>query len=184
MNRMLATLISTCGVGFSPVAPGTVGSAFALVAGYIIIDRFGWEECFYAFVAVTVIGVLATRAYLKHHPEKQDPKEVVIDEVAGQWLTLLCPILFLHLITWLQMGSLHIIALERDWVGIYFCLAFVLFRLFDIMKPWPISFVDRRMKSALGVMLDDLLAGFMAGVLLYVMYIVGPLVMGTEAETM
>lgn len=183
MTRGLSTAITTCGVGFSPIAPGTVGSLFALGLGYFIVDRFGWLECFIAFLLVTVLGTVATASYLRHYPENKDPKHIVIDEVAGQWLTLLCPILFLHLGTWIQMGSLHVIALERDWVSIYFALAFVLFRLFDILKPWPISFIDRRMKNAVGVMLDDLFAGLMGGVLLYVIYIVGPLMLGTAEET-
>lgn len=183
MKRALASAFSTWGVGLCPVAPGTVGSCLALALGYWIVDRFGWLEFFLAFIAVTLLGTLATHAYLRHHPEKSDPKEVVVDEVAGQWLTLLCPILFLHLGTWIQVGTLHVIALEHDWVGIYFGLAFVLFRLFDIVKPWPVSFVDRRFKNAAGVMLDDLLAAFMAGILLYVIYIVGPLVLGTAADS-
>lgn len=184
MKRWIATGIATCGVGFAPLASGTVGSLLGLGLGYLIVDRLGWLECFIAFVLVSIIGTWATAIYQKHHPERPDPKEVVIDEVAGQWLTLLCPILFLHLGTWIQMGTLHVIALEHDWVATYFALAFILFRLFDIVKPWPISWIDRRMKSAVGVMLDDLVAAFMAGVLLYVIYIVGPLLLGTTSETM
>lgn len=183
MNRTVATMIATCGVGMSPVAPGTAGSLFAVGAGYLIVDRFGWLECFIAFILATIIGTWATAVYQRNHPDRPDPKEVVIDEVAGQWLTLLCPILLLHLGTWIQMGTLHVIALERDWVATYFIVAFILFRLFDILKPWPISFIDRRMKNAVGVMLDDIFAGVMAGVLLYVLYIVGPLVMGTATDS-
>ncbi len=182
--RLLATIIATCGVGFFPKAPGTMGSLFALGLGYLIIDRLGWLECFIAFMLVSMVGTWATAQYQKQHPTRLDPKEVVIDEVAGQWLTLLCPILFLHLGTWIQTGALHVIALEHDWVGTYFVLAFVLFRVFDIFKPWPISFIDRRMKNAVGVMLDDIVAALMAGVLLYVIYIVGPLLVGTPPEMM
>lgn len=183
MNAVLAKAIATCGVGYFPKAPGTVGSLLGLALGYLIVDRLGWLELFIGFILVTLVGTWATKHYQALKPQNPDPKEVVIDEVAGQWLTLLCPILCLHLGTWVQMGSLHVIALEHDWVATYFALAFVLFRVFDILKPWPISFVDRRMKSAVGVMLDDVLAGLMGGVILYVIYIVGPLVLGTMEET-
>jgi phosphatidylglycerophosphatase A len=183
MKRLFATLFATCGVGFSPIAPGTVGSLFALVIGYWIVDRFGWLECFIACVLVTVIGTLATAEYLRAHPEKSDPKEVVIDEVVGQWLTLLFPVLCLHLMSVLQTGSLHVITIEQSFILPYFALGFILFRLFDIVKPWPVSWIDRRLKNAVGVMADDLVAALMAGVFLYVGYIFAPLLLGTLSDS-
>lgn len=183
MNPALIRIIATCGVGRIPFAPGTWGSALALALGYLIVDRLGWFECFIAFILATLIGTYASSAYMRQNAGEHDPKEIVIDEVAGQWLTLLTPILLLHLGTWMQAGELHVIALEKDWVGIYFGLAFVLFRAFDILKPWPISFLDRRIKGGIGVMLDDIFAGLAGGVLLYVIYIVGPMMLGEPTDS-
>jgi phosphatidylglycerophosphatase A len=61
---------------------------------------------------------------------------------------------------------------------IYLALGFLLFRLFDIVKPWPISWADRRIKGGFGVMFDDILAAIPAGTLLYVLYLCSPYVMG------
>lgn len=177
MKKLIARMVATCIIGYMPFAPGTWGSALALGVGYCIVDRYGWFEMALAFGAVCLIGLITTRWYLYAMPDRKDPKEVVIDEVAGQWLTLLTPILLLHLGAWLQTGILSVIALEKHWVAIYFTLGFIFFRLFDILKPWPVSFFDRKVKGAWGVMLDDIAAGLMAGVLLYVIYIIGPIVL-------
>ncbi|MEI6805462.1 MAG: phosphatidylglycerophosphatase A, partial [Myxococcaceae bacterium] len=92
---------------------------------------------------VFVIGWWATFRALPTF-KSQDPKEIVIDEVAGQGLALVfCP---------------------PGWMALL--LGFILFRLFDILKPWPISYVDRKIKNALGVMLDDMLAGVFAALIL------------------
>jgi phosphatidylglycerophosphatase A len=81
----------------------------------------------------------------------EDPGAVVIDEVAGQWLVL-------------AVAPLDV------W---YFAAAFVLFRVFDIAKPWPVSWADRRIKGGFGVMFDDILAGlYGAAVLLVVLWLV------------
>lgn len=182
MNAALTRILATCIVGRMPFAPGTWGSLLGLGLGYLIVDRFGWFECFLAFVFITFLGAYVSGLYMRQQGGEHDPGEIVIDEVAGQWLTLLTPILLLHLGTWLQTGTLNVIALEHDWVGIYFALAFVLFRAFDILKPWPISFIDRKLKGGFGVMLDDLFAAVAAGVILYVIYIVGPIAFGDAVQ--
>ena len=84
---------------------------------------------------------------------KNDPKEIVIDEVAGQWLAL---------------------AVVPPDVLLY-ALGFLLFRAFDVMKPWPAGLIDRRLKSGLGVMLDDVAAAVYAGacLLLYRHFVEG-----------
>lgn len=183
MKKLFARLCATCLVGYMPFAPGTWGSALALGLGFLIVDRYGWFEMTCAFIAVSLFGFIVSRWYLQAKPEKSDPKEVVIDEVAGQWLTLLVPILLLHLGTWMQTGTLTTIALDKHWVSAYFALSFIFFRLFDIVKPWPVSFFDRKVKGALGIMLDDIAAAIMAGVLLYVVYIAGPIFVGDAVSS-
>lgn len=136
------------GVGFFKPAPGTMGSLASLVIwGPCVLYEVSPIIRFSLVLAVFLIGWWATHKALPSFPS-QDPKEVVIDEVAGQGMALVwCP------------GSF--VALS---------IGFVLFRLFDIVKPWPISWIDRKIKNAFGVMFDDLLAGLFAAGTLWLAY--------------
>lgn len=134
-----AKLICTWfGAGLCPKAPGTAGSLAALPFAYVIHTMWGNDALLVASLIAFVIGWKATQYYLKH-TESQDPKEVVIDEVAGQWFLLSF--------------------LPPYWIAYIF--GFLLFRFFDVLKPWPISWVDRKVKGAMGVMLDDMIAAFL-----------------------
>lgn len=134
------------GAGYLPVAPGTWGSALGLVlaAALLWVDPSG-----VLFALVAALGVAAgwraVEGYLQVHGG-EDPKEVVVDEIAGQWLALV-PVVALAPENW------------RLWAA-----AFVLFRLFDIWKPWPVSAAERLPRAA-GVMVDDLVAGALAAAL-------------------
>jgi phosphatidylglycerophosphatase A len=151
MSPGLARAIATFGyVGLIPGAPGTWGSLAALPAGYALHWLGGFPLLALATLAVFALGLRATAAATRaggHH----DPSEIVIDEVAGQWIALMP----LSLGLWLAGAAPHVFPWP-GWVG-----AFVLFRAFDILKPWPVSWADRR-ADALGVMLDDVVAGVMA----------------------
>lgn len=144
--RWLATFF---GVGLLRPAPGTWGSAVALGLG-VVIDRFaGFPGLALATVAVLIAGFAACKAVCG---PGDDPGEVVIDEVAGQWIALLFP----SFAFW-----------WRDFEGWMpypgWLAAFLLFRLFDIWKPWLVGRADARGDAA-GVMLDDIWAGLFAGV--------------------
>ena len=124
------------GAGLLPKAPGTWGSLAALPFAWIITHAGGPWLLAAAVVVVSAVGWWAAGFYAAAS-NAADPGQVVIDEVAGQWLVLtLAP---------------------QDLAG--YALAFALFRLFDIVKPWPVSWADRHLKGGLGIMLDDLLAG-------------------------
>jgi len=136
-----ASLISTWGgAGLLPVAPGTWGSLAALPVGLGIVWLAGPWGLSVAVIVAFVAGLWATSRYLEATGEP-DPGAVVIDEVAGQWLALLPVCLDLRFVP----------------------IAFVAFRLADILKPWPASWADRRLKGAMGVMADDVAAGVYAG---------------------
>ena len=132
------------GVGLLRPAPGTWGSAAAVVLG-IVIDRvLGFPALVTATLAVTALGFWAVSRELAGRPG-EDPSEIVIDEVAGQWLALLFPAAaFWHqgLVDWAQVAY-------PGWMA-----ALVFFRLFDIWKPWLVGRADRRGDAA-GVMLDE-----------------------------
>lgn len=135
-----ATLISTWfGVGLLPAAPGSWGSLAALPAAWLILAFGSPRLLFLAALIAFLIGWGAARHYMLYAPGK-DPKEVVIDEVSGQWLTLL---------------------FAEPFVWWHWLLGFLLFRLFDIAKPWPANLIDRR-NGAFAVMADDMIAGVYA----------------------
>ena len=138
-----AVLLATWfGAGLIKPAPGTWGSAAALPFALGIVYFAGPWTLLAAILVVTLVGIWAAGRYNKI-TGSHDSGAIVIDEVAGQWIALL----------WLPM----------TWQS--FAIAFVLFRLFDILKPWPIRLLDQKVEGGLGVMADDLLAGVYALVL-------------------
>jgi phosphatidylglycerophosphatase A len=148
---MIRALVTFGYVGLLRPAPGTWGSLAALALG-LAIDRYlGFPALVAACAAVTLAGFWAVPRAIAGQADP-DPAEIVIDEVAGQWLALAFPAAAF----W-----------SRGWEGWLPwpapLAAFVLFRLFDIWKPWLVGRADRRGDAA-GVMLDDLWAGLFAGV--------------------
>ncbi|MDJ0993931.1 MAG: phosphatidylglycerophosphatase A [Dinoroseobacter sp.] len=148
MTRLLATFF---GVGLLKPAPGTWGSLAALPAFWIVHVLGGFPLVVVATLIVFAVGVWVTRAETAGK-EDHDPSEIVIDEVAGQWIAL-WPVSL-----GAQMAGADVLALYPGWIA-----AFVFFRLFDIWKPGPVGWADRR-HDAIGVMLDDVIAGVLAAV--------------------
>ncbi len=131
--------------GLIPLAPGTFGSIAALPFAWLIVEHAGKFGLANATLIVFVIGLWSSRLYMQV-TNKTDPGEVVVDEVVGQWLVCL-------------------VIIDHNHVGQYL-LALVAFRLFDIMKPWPITIFDNR-HDAFGVMMDDVVAGAMGAAVLF-----------------
>jgi len=149
-----STVVATVfGIGYFDVAPGTIMSAIAVpLAVLIALYGGGAMGVFSASLIAFVIGILACADHVRE-TKREDPSECVIDELAGQWLACaFCLFSFGGLI------SHPHISLPA------FALAFGLFRLFDIWKPWPVGWADENIKGGLGVMTDDMIAGLMAGV--------------------
>jgi phosphatidylglycerophosphatase A len=147
-----ALLATGFGLGRLPEAPGTFASLATIPLAWGLHALGGFPLVALATLGVTAAGFWSARAYLAE-TGRDDPPEVVIDEVAGM-LVALWP---LSLGLWLQglPGSVF------PWPG--WTLGFLAFRFFDILKPPPVGWADRR-PGALGVMLDDLLAGVLAAV--------------------
>ena len=129
-------------IGKNLPAPGTAGSLVAIILGYYLLP-IGWLPFLTLTVLVTVIGVFAADIYSKE-TNTHDSGKIIIDEVSGQWITLL----FI------------------PYENLYFIAAFLLFRLFDIIKYWPVSWAER-LNGGIGVMADDLVAGLMAGIIIF-----------------
>ncbi|MCA0850327.1 phosphatidylglycerophosphatase A family protein [Salipiger thiooxidans] len=138
-------------VGFLKPAPGTWGSLAALPVAYGILLIGGFWLLLAATVAAFVLGYIATRA-ITVTGEDHDPSWIVIDEVVGQWIALF-PVAY-----GAMMMSVEIWRLYPGWIT-----GFLFFRLFDIWKPWLVGQADRR-GDAMGVMLDDVIAGVFSAI--------------------
>jgi phosphatidylglycerophosphatase A len=147
-----AELIGTVGgVGYVRPAPGTWGSLAGLVLAYVLYILGGLWVFLLAIPVVYAAGWWATIRMTKG-TDNHDPSEIVVDEVAGQWVALL-PVI---------IGAAHVgVPVLSLWPG--WIVAFFGFRLFDILKPGPVGWADRR-DDPLGVMLDDVIAGLLAAV--------------------
>ncbi|MEQ9348822.1 MAG: phosphatidylglycerophosphatase A [Thalassospira sp.] len=137
--------------GKSPKAPGTAGSLAALPFGWLIWAIGGNSALIIASIVIFGIGVWAAHQY-SYLLGIHDAGEIVIDEVVGQWMCLM------------------VIPLGAGWIDIIWLLAaFIAFRFFDILKPWPIRWVDRRVGGGFGIMFDDVLAGAFAMIVLAIL---------------
>jgi len=144
-NSFANTISTWFGCGYSPIAPGTVGSA-AAIAIAILIDRLAAcpPPCFAALAIVASPLAIWAAGETARQRGVKDPQIVVVDEVAGQWLTLAGA----RALNW------------KSYLG-----AFVLFRLFDILKPPPVR-QSEKLPGGFGIVIDDLLAGVYAALVL------------------
>ena len=142
LRSSLAYLATLGPIGHLRPAPGTIGSVVGVVSGYMIAG-YGAGILAAATLLVTIIGVFAADAYGQTTGRKDAP-EVIIDEVAGQWIALI------------------ILPLDLWW----FAAAFVLFRFFDITKIGPVGMAEQ-LSGGVGVMADDIVAGLLAALCLW-----------------
>ena len=140
------------GLGKIPIAPGTFGSIFAW---FVFIFLSHYINMIFLTFAVGIFSVWICEKITKGLVIK-DHKSIVIDELVGTWISLL-PVLF--------------IADDRYERIIYAAMALILFRFFDILKPYPISFFDKEYKNGLGIVLDDVIAGIFSGILSVILLI-------------
>src|SRR5580704_14417464 len=141
-----AALIATWfGAGLLPLAPGSWGSLAALPCAWAICALAGHAALAIAAITAFAAGCWAAATVARASGSK-DPGFIVIDEVAAQWLVL--------------------VAAPLDWRA--YLAAFLLFRVFDIAKPWPVRAIERRVAGGLGIMLDDFAAALYAILLLLI----------------
>ena len=148
--KALATAIGTvCGVGYLRPAPGTWGSLAALPLAWLIASAGGPLALALAIPLLYRAGLWATRV-MTEGSDNHDPSEIVVDEVAGQWVALL------PVVSGAALMQVPLTALWPGWIA-----AFVLFRLFDVTKWSLVGTFDRR-GDPTGVMADDIVAGLFA----------------------
>jgi len=145
--KALARLLGTWfGCGYVPKAPGTAGSLGALLVAWLLYGHLVVAPIGYAVLAVLLLRPAVWAAdVIARERHETDPQVVVVDEVVGQWLTL--------------AG-----ATALNWKS--WALGFVLFRLFDIWKPWPVRQCER-LSGGLGIVADDAMAGVYGALVLY-----------------
>ena len=139
--------------GYLPIS-GTWGSFAALPFAYAFVKIGGWPLLLAATFFFFLLGCWS--AYIiEENTKKKDPGIIVIDEVIGQWITLLPAFMIFG-----------------EFLPLWICFTgFILFRIFDILKPWPASYADQKIKNGFGVMIDDVFAGIYAAVnLLIIIY--------------
>ena len=141
-NKIISLIVTFGGLGNIRHFPGTVGSLAGLFLGVFIIFFFNHNIFLMSFFILTLIGIFATDEYLKSS-KNNDPQEVVIDEVLGQWIA----------IAFVPFTASSLI------------LAFVIFRILDIGKPFPINKIEA-IKGYIGVIGDDILAGVVTSIII------------------
>lgn len=144
MNRFFLFIATGFGVGNSPLAPGTLGTLIAVPVYYFL------SEIPSPIYEITLIAFLFLSVWISENAgiffRKKDDQRIVIDEMMGFLITML----------WVPKTTLFII------------VGFILFRFFDILKPFPIRLIDKRLKGGFGVVLDDVMAGVYANIILQV----------------
>ena len=154
------------GIGYSKYASGTVASFVTCVIFYLLYS-VGYLESrgIYLICIIIIIFFLSILLIDKFSDvfDKKDAKEIVIDEFVGQNI----PLFFLLFI------PLNTATYNKDFM-ILIVLSFIFFRFFDILKPYPINLIDKKMKNGLGVMLDDVIAGIFSALLIYMVILIWP----------
>jgi phosphatidylglycerophosphatase A len=147
VNRVAVALATCLGCGYFPWGPGTLGSLVAIIIAVILHFSAGTGRLplLIATLLLLAPAIWASTRTARLHGRK-DPSVVVIDEVLGQWVTLLG-------------------ATALRWKS--FCAAFLLFRLFDIWKPWPVRSFEK-LPEGVGIVADDLAAGIYGALILYI----------------
>jgi len=150
MIKIINTLFVTMfGLGKIPKIPGTFGSLITIIILYIFfhILSLSSNTILMILLIVLIISFFSVAAHIKD-TENKDPKEVIIDEFIGQSIPI-----YLYEIS-------HGTEKSPDQAIIFYTVCFILFRFFDIVKPFPVSFFDKNFKNSFGVIMDDICAGF------------------------
>ena len=137
------------GIGKVPKIPGTFGSLATIIILYILFHLLDISSkvILISLIAIFIFSFLAVSVYIKYNKNK-DPKEVIIDEFIGQSIPI-----YLYEIS-------HGTEKTANEAMIFYLICFILFRFFDIVKPFPANYFDKNFKNSFGVIMDDVCAGF------------------------
>ena len=149
IKRLNTLFVTMFGLGKLPKIPGTFGSLATIVILYILFHILNLSSnlIFIGLIIIFIFSFSAITTHIKDN-ENKDPKEIIIDEFIGQSIPI-----YLYEIS-------HGTEKSADEAIIFYCICFVLFRFFDIVKPFPVSYFDKNFKNSFGVIMDDVCAGF------------------------
>ena len=156
--KKINILISTFfGNGYVSKIPGTFTSLSTTILLYILFEILHFKNLNYILILYSIIFFYSFYAVMDSETEfeNKDPRQIVIDEVLGQAMPLI-------LIVYLSSKNLINIHVE-----IYYFLSFILFRFFDIVKPFPVSYFDKQHKNFFGIIMDDIMAGLYTMLIIY-----------------
>ena len=161
LKKINSLFVTMFGIGKLPRIPGSYASLTTVILLYILFHIFSVPAGIFLFflVAIFIISLFAVNFFIKDLPNK-DPKEVVIDEFIGQSI----PICLYEIA--------HNEPTNPARVLTFYFIMFILFRIFDITKPYPVSYYDKNFKNSFGVIMDDVCAGlYVVAILVFYMII-------------
>ena len=146
LNILFVTMF---GLGKIPKIPGTFGSLATVIILYVLFQKLNLSSniILILLILIFIFSFIAVAIYIKDN-ENKDPKEIIIDEFIGQSIPI-----YLYEIS-------HGTEKSPSEALIFYGVCFVLFRFFDIAKPFPVSYFDKNFKNSFGVIMDDVCAGF------------------------
>ena len=157
MKRINVLLSTFFGYGYLTKIPGTITSAVTTIFIYIAYEVLGYTDLKFSiffFILLFFYSFYAVKDSLSEFDYK-DPQQIVIDEVLGQSIPLI-------LLLYLNQNNQISISVE-----IYYILSFLFFRIFDILKPFPVSYFDKNYKNYFGIIMDDIMAGLYSMILIF-----------------
>jgi len=157
INKFNLLFLTLLGIGKIKFAPGSVASLATCIFFFILQNYLNLIILFFLTILVFFYSLISiNKSYNAFKSE--DPQEIVIDEFVGQMLPLL---------------AIPIYETLNPAPKIFYCItAFILFRFFDILKPYPINYIDNNTKGALGIMLDDIVAGIFTTIVLIIVFLI------------
>ena len=151
MNKIAKNFSPLFGIGFVPFMPASIASLFTVALYYVFFEIFYFSNLLIFFAIIFVFSIKLIDIY-SNYIKKHDSSEIVIDEFIGITFILL---------------FYDFVKFTNDLI--MFLIIFILFRFFDILKIFPANIIDKRLKSAFGVILDDLIAGIYTIIILYIL---------------
>jgi len=174
IDKFLLNFVTLFGVGKLKKAPGTIASLITTLVFYLYSITLSPQEFinlkddFILLLFVLIIASYYAIEKAKSHFKSQDPKEIVIDEVCGQLIPLITFVVIIgSLDTYTKQGLAdYLIKIKSINMELYILISFISFRFFDIVKPFPVGYFDKKYKNSFGILFDDIVAGICAAVLI------------------
>ena len=154
INVLLSTFFN---IGYFSKIPGTLTSSLTAIFFYVTYEIIGYSNLKFSIIFFFLLFFYSFYAVKDSESEfkNKDPRQIVIDEVLGQSMPLI-------LLLYLNQTNQIILSVE-----IYYIFSFILFRFFDILKPFPVSYFDKKHKNYFGIIMDDIMAGLYTMILIY-----------------